>query len=243
MPRQLRILLVALVAVALLVPATGAAQEPPPEESPPPPPPPTTTQPQEPVVEIEEPVVVTITVPPLPEPKPAARKAKPQQAASTPREPVRRSTPRRSEPSSSETPSEFEAPTEAAAPAKAKPAKPKPVRRKARRARPRVVAKAAPAPVQTIRDPDRAGAVLAAQFTLTEAAGEDYTPLVLALLFAFLLAAGAGVVYASPVLADRWPKVFVPVLESTDRIVVPGLCVAGAALTLVITWALTGPGS
>jgi hypothetical protein len=34
----------------------------------------------------------------------------------------------------------------------------------------------------------------------------------------------------------------VPVLESTDRIVLGGVCVGGAVLALAITWALTGPG-
>jgi hypothetical protein len=107
-----------------------------------------------------------------------------------------------------------------------------------------VVAKA-PAPLapHPIRDPERAGAVLAAHFTLAEDDGRANTlVVVLAALLVGLIGGVAAVVGAAPVLADRWPKVFVPVLESTDRIVLAGVCVGGAVLALAITWALTGPG-
>jgi hypothetical protein len=107
-----------------------------------------------------------------------------------------------------------------------------------------VVAKAtAPPAPRPIRDPERAGAVLAAHFTLAEDDGGTNTAVVvLAALLIGLIAGVVAVVGAAPVLADRWPRLFVPVLESTDRIVLGGVCVGGAVLALAITWALTGPG-
>ena len=66
-----------------------------------------------------------------------------------------------------------------------------------------------------------------------------YLALVLAMFLGFLL----SLVGTAPVLAQRWPQVFVPVMVATERIVVAGVCLAGAALTLAITWALTGRGA
>jgi hypothetical protein len=87
--------------------------------------------------------------------------------------------------------------------------------------------------------------VLAAHFTFHESGDGGSNPwlLVLASLVAAVVAAGIAVVGAAPVLADRWPNVFLPVIEAIDRNMLAGLCLAGAALTLVITWALTGPGA
>lgn len=258
MPRLLRITFAVSLGLALLVPATGGAQEPPPAETAPPPP--TTTTPQDPIVQIEPPPVVTIKVPPLPKPKPAAKKAKVQRAKPAPREPVRRSSPRRSvrvwepEPVAVAPRAEVEAPvaeTKPAKPAAVKPKpkpKPKPHRKKVVRANPRVVAKAAAPPARTIRDPDRAGAVLAAQFSMgddpAQAAGTGVGTgmVVAAVLFAVFLGTAVGIVGTAPLLADRWPKVFEPVIDATDQIVLVGVWIAGLALTLAVTWALTSPG-
>jgi hypothetical protein len=247
MSHPLRTTLVALVGIALLVPAAGAGQEPPPDELAPPPPPP--TAPVDPVEPVEPagPTSITITVPPLPAKK-AAPQAKPQPAKPARREPVRRSAPRRSAPVV-ETRSEArepEVPVPAATPEPK--AAPKPsAKKKVLRPKPRVVAKAvAPAPARPIRDREAAGAVLGAQFALgagSEDEGVNKTILVLALALAAVLGAVVGVVAAAPVLAGRWPSVFVPVIDATEQIVLAGICLAGAALALVITWALTGPGA
>ena len=251
MSSLLRSILAISVGLALLVPATGGAQEPPPDDLAPPPPPSTPADPEVPP-EVEGPTTVTIKVPPLREAKPAPKKAAPQQAApqqaAPAPDPVRRTSPRRSvrvyEPV---TPSyESEAPVVEQTPAKAPRPKAKRVKKNVQRPRPRAVAKPTAPVLRTIRDPDRAGAVLAAQFTLggnSDGAGVNTTVLVLAIMIAALLGCVVGVVGAAPLLADRWPKVFVPVIDATDRIVLAGVCLAGAAATLAITWALTGPGS
>jgi hypothetical protein len=242
--------LAAIVASALVAAAAAAAQEPPPDEIAPPPPPTTPADPVEPA-EPDGPTSITITVPPLPATKSAPKKAAPKAKRVEPApEPARRWTPRRSapvdvEPSVSETQGEIEAPAAETPPAKkaAPKSKAKPAR-KVHRPRPHAVA-AAPARPRAIPDREAAASVLAAQFTLERADGgrANTGMIVLALVLAAALGLVVGVVGAAPVLADRWPKVFVPVIDATDRVVLAGLCVAGAAVTLVITWALTGPGS
>jgi hypothetical protein len=66
--------------------------------------------------------------------------------------------------------------------------------------------------------------------------------LYLALAFATVLGMLLVLAAAAPLLADRWPRVFVPVIDATERIVLAAVltyvCLAGAALTLAITWAL-----
>lgn len=244
MSSLLRSVLAISVGLALLVPATGGAQEPPPDELAPPPPS-TPAEPEAPP-KVEGPTTVTIKVPPLHEAKPAPKKVQTQQAPDS--EPVRRTSPSRSvRVSEPVTPSyESDAPVVEQKPAKTPRAKSKRARKNVHRPRPRAVAKATAPVIRTIRDPDPAGAVLAARFTLddaSESGGVNTTVLVLAIMIAALLGGVVGVVAAAPLLADRWPKVFVPVIDATDRVVLAGVCLAGAALTLVITWALTGPGS
>jgi hypothetical protein len=247
-----RLIAALAAAFALWLPALAGAQEgPPPDDIPPP----ATTTPTEPVEPAEPtgPTSITITVPPLPAQKAAPKKAAPQQAKPAPkraapvrREPVRRASPRRSEPVESYSePAVSEEPAAEPVPQKPKPAakKAKAAKKKVHRAKPRVVAKAA-APVARgpIRDPQPVSAVLGAQFTLgQDDGGMNTSVIVLALMLAGLVGAVAAVVGAAPILADRWPRLFVPVIESTDRIVLAGLCVGGAMVALAITWALTGP--
>jgi len=251
--RSLRIL-VAQLGIALLLPAVVAAQEPPPDEIAPPPAPTTTTISAEPVAP-PGPTSTTIILPPLPAVKLAPKKATSQPAKPAEPEPapVRRTTPRRSAPVASD---DFEAPAAETSPAaetppakkatpKAKPKRKPAAKQKVQPPRPRPVAKAATP--RTIPDREAAGAVLAAQFTLgrEDAGGGGMSSglVVLALVFAGLIVAVVGVLGAAPILADHWPKVFVPVIEATDRVLLAGLCLAGAAAALVITWALTGPGA
>jgi hypothetical protein len=241
----------AAAGVVLLVPATGAAagwQEgpvPPSDDLTPPP----STAPAEPdPVEPGGPSSLTITVPPVSLAKPAPKaKPTPAKAEAAQAAPTRRTTPRRvrsAEPSVEHhvlvAPAVEQAPERQAAPkarrarARAKPARPQP----------RVVAKVV-TPVRTIRDPEPAGAVLAAQFSLDQGSGSGAMKtvvLLLAVALAAVLGALVAAVGAAPLLADRWPSVFVPVIDATERIVLTGVCLAGAALTLMITWALTGPG-
>jgi hypothetical protein len=252
----LRLIVAVAAVLALTLPPLAAGQEgPPPDDLPAPPP--ATTAPVDPVEPAEPagPTTLTITVPPLPAQKPAPKKATPAQAkpapkraAPTRREPVRRETPRSSQPV--ERFSEPETSAEPAAePARRKPAakkaKPKP-RKQLQRVTPRVVAKATPpiVPVRRpIRDQERVGAVLAVQFTLgQDDSGRNTASVVLALVLAGIVGAVAAVAGLAPVLAERWPALFVPVMESTGRIVVTGVCLGGALLVLAMTWALTGPG-
>jgi hypothetical protein len=244
----LRLIAALAAALALCLPALAAAQEgPPPEDVPAPPP--TTTAPTEPVEPAEPtgPTSMTIIVPPLPAQKAAPKKAAPKKAAP-------QKAPERSEPVHRSAPAEsYSEPETYEEPATAEPAPRKPVAKKAKAAKrkahrtkakpkPRVVATAVALPAsRPIRDPQPVGAVLGAQFTLGEDGGTNTGVIVLALVLTGLVGAVAAVVGAAPILADRWPKLFVPVIESTDRIVLAGVCVGGAMLALVITWALTGP--
>ena len=92
--------------------------------------------------------------------------------------------------------------------------------------------------------------VLAAQFSSQDAAlpatlpatmhrAVLYVPLAAAVLLGILL----GLVGAAPALAVRWPQVFGPVIDASERIVLAGVCLTGVVLTMAITWALTGPGA
>jgi hypothetical protein len=106
------------------------------------------------------------------------------------------------------------------------------------------VAPASAAPREPIRDRRAAQGVLAARFATPVAsstAGANHSVLYLALALATVLGMLLGLAAAAPLLAGRWPQVFVPVIDATERIVLAGVCLAGAALTLAITWALTGP--
>jgi hypothetical protein len=251
--KPLRLIAAIAAALALCLPALAAAQEGPPPEDIPAPPPTTTTTPTEPVEPTEPtgPTTMTITVPPLPAQKTAPKKAAPQKAKAAPKAtsaPVQQPAPRRSDPVESYSqPEASEEPAAEPEPAKPVAKKAKAAKRKAHRTtsgpNPRVVATAVALPAsRPIRDPQPVGAVLGARFTLAgEDGGTSTGVIVLALVLIGLVGSVAAVVGAAPILADRWPKLFVPVIESTDRIVLAGLCVGGAMVALVITWALTGP--
>ena len=242
-------MLAALVAVALLVPAIGAAavreDPPPPAETTPPPTEP--APPEDPPVTItpEPPVTIEIKVPPLPDPVAASPKPKLEKP-----EPVRqrahsrRVTPRRVEyRAEPETPSR----ADAAPVAKKKPAaKVKPKRKKPRQIQHVVVAAPVSAPLVAIRDRGPAHGVLAALLVAPETSsppGASSAVLYLALALAAMLGTLFGLVGAAPVLAGPWPRVFAPVIVATERIVLAGVCLAGAALTLAITWVLTARGA
>jgi hypothetical protein len=101
-------------------------------------------------------------------------------------------------------------------------------------------------PQSPIRDGRPAHGVLAAQFSAPGPAFSDSsqrTVLYLALVLAAILGALLSLVATAPVLARHWPEVFIPVIQSSERIVLAGVCLATGALTLAITWALTGPGA
>ena len=243
-------MLVALAGVALLVPAIGVAapsEDPPvttPVESTPLPPAP--APPVEPSVTLEvppEPQEITIQVPVLPDPVVAAPKRTPVR----PRAPARRAPTRVERVSESQTQSR----ADDASVAKEKPkqkAKPKKKLRQPKKPRQtqRTVVAPVTAPQRPVRDRMPVHAVLAARFSTPEAASpaNTYGPvLYLGLALAAVLGSLFGLVGAAPVLAGRWPHVFVPVIVARERIVVAGVCLASAALTLAITWVITGPGA
>ncbi len=93
--------------------------------------------------------------------------------------------------------------------------------------------------------PQVAQGVLAAQFSpvvSSPPASGSAAFLYLAFGLAAAFGLSLGLVAAAPRLVQRWPQVFVPVIGANERIVLASVCLAGAALTLVITWELTGPG-
>jgi hypothetical protein len=208
------------------------------------PPPPTTTDPGVTEEEPPGPDTITLIVPPLPAPRAAA--AKQQQKVVRPRPKVVRKAarPAAHRAVERETPSADEfAPVEVEVKAKPK-AKAKAKAKQPRRPEPRLTA---PAALQRrpLREPEPAHGVLAVQHT-TRHVGSTPTTNTAVLYFSITLATVLGMllcaVGAAPRLAGRWPHVFVPVIDATERIVLAGVCLAGAALTLAITWALTGPG-
>jgi hypothetical protein len=225
--------------------AAGAGQgEPtlPPEETAPPPaqtqpPPPPVTIPEDPPEPRSTTITLIVPAPPAAKPKRVAAKQAPSSAPA----PAKRYRPRR-------TRSYAEPYTEPAA----EPAAPKPtVKRKRKPARPakRVPAasplRVAPVHQAVVRDNTRVSAVLGARFSPQTVASSppdrraEYLLIVLAVGGSLLL----GIAGAAPRLAWYWPEIFVPVIDATERIVLAGVCLAGAALTLAITWALTGPGA
>lgn len=242
-----RTLLVGLAGVAFLVPAIGAAavrEDPPvttPAETSPGPADPV---PLEPTVTLgvppEPPDSITIQVPPLPEPAPAARAPKPK--LTRPRAHAHRITPRQAERRVAEPASRSEAHVAPVVKKKATPRKPlKELRQPQRK-----IVPAVSAPRRPIRDRMPTHGLLAAQYSTPAVAAPPVarsTVLYLALALATVLGMLLALVAAAPVLAGRWPQVFVPVINATERIVLTGVCLAGAALTLAITWALTGPGA
>lgn len=249
-----RTLLAGLVGVALLVPAIGVAaarQEPPvttPVETTPVE---TTPLPENPAppVEPDEPPgqqTITLQVPPLPAPAAVAPKAKPKPKLVRERAPVRRVTPRRVVERVAEP--ETQARVDVAPIVKEKPRlKAKPT--KPSRPQQKVIAPAS-APQRLLRDGPPTHGVLAAQFPPQAALSPSSTPdsgqravLYLALVLGAVLVVLLGLVGTAPVLALRWPQVFVPVIHSSERIVLAGVCLATGALTLAITWVLTGPGA
>lgn len=240
-------MLVALAGVALLVPAIGGAAvpgEPPvttPVETTPPAPDPA------PPVELEAPPAITITieVPPVAEPAVAAPKrtfgtlARPRTHArpAQPRRVERRAEPERRS-RADIAPVAKEKPTPKAKPKKTK-------KKKLRKPQHRVIAPVS-APQDPIRDRMPEQGVLAAQFSAPDVvspATTHWVVLYLGLAVAAVLGMLFGLVGAAPVLAGRWPQVFVPVMHATERIVLAGVCLAGAAATLAIMWALTGSGA
>jgi hypothetical protein len=117
------------------------------------------------------------------------------------------------------------------------------VKRKKQRAQPKAITPA-PTSRRPVRDRMPVNGVLAAQFSTPQSSASATAPraiLYLALALAAVLGMVLGLAAAAPLLAGRWPQVFVPVIDATERIVLAGVCLAGAALTLAITWALTGP--
>ncbi|MGZ8688492.1 MAG: hypothetical protein ACXWZP_08700 [Gaiellaceae bacterium] len=239
-------MLVALAGVALLVPAIGVAavrEDPPvttPVETVPPLPDP--APPVEPEAPPEPPAItITIEVPPLPEPVVAAPRRTLARPA-LPRAQARRVAPARVERVAK---AESRSRADVAPVVTKKPtpkAKPKQKLRKPRR---RVIAPVS-APQRPIREHVSVHGVLAAQFSAPDAASPATTHrevLYLALALAAVLGTLLGLVVAAPALAGRWPQVFVPVIDASEQIVLAGVCLACAALTLAITWALTGPGA
>lgn len=245
-----RTILVALAGVALLVPAIGTAavrQDPPvttPETIPLPPDP---ALPVEPVVILDQPesVTITIEVPALPEPVVAEPTRKPPKLARPPA-PARRVTPTAAthlaEPETQRRADVAPVATKKPTP-KAKPQK------KLKQPKRKVMAPVS-APQGLIRNHMPAHGVLAAQFSSQDAAlpatlpatmhrAVLYVPLAAAVLLGILL----GLVGAAPALAVRWPQVFGPVIDASERIVLAGVCLTGVVLTMAITWALTGPGA
>lgn len=248
MPPPVRILLVGLAGVALLAPGIGVGAvlgSPPgttPVETNPPPdvPPPT-----DPAVTLEDPPgsdSITLQVPPLPDPPAATAKTKKKVVPTRP--PVRTERPARVQRvTERETSSSVDVAPVAESETAVTP-KPKPkVKRSARKV---VVLPQASAPQRPDRELLPAHGVLAAQYsgpTLGSTATSSSPVLYLAVSFAVVLGMLFGLVGAAPRLAGRWPEVFVPVIDATERIVLVGVCLAGAALTLAVTWALTGPGA
>lgn len=246
MPTPLRTILAALVGVALLAPAIAAAavQEDPPVTTPvettplPPDPAPPAEPPPVTVEAPPEPQTITIQVPPLPEP--AAAPAKPKRVQPRTHAPrvVHTRVERAPEP-------ESHSRVDAVPAAKPKPNSKVKTRKKVKHSTRHAVAPLAAAQPPVI-DPRPAHGVLSAQFSAPvafEPAATHRAVLYLALALATVLGLLLGVVATAPVLASRWPHVFMPVIDATERIVLAGVCVAGAALTLAITWALTGPGA
>ena len=251
MPPPVRILLVGLAGVALLAPGigVGAVLGSPPgttpvETNPPPDVPPAT----EPGVTVEDPPgsdSITLQVPPLPDPPAAAAKTKKKKVAPT-RPPVRTVRPARvHRVTERETSSSVDVAPVAESETAVKP-KPKQKAKVKRSARKVVVLPRASASQRPNRELLPTHGVLAAQYsgpTVASTATSSSPVLYLGVSFAVVLGMLFGLVGAAPRLAGRWPEVFVPVIDATERIVLVGVCLAGAALTLAVTWALTGPGA
>lgn len=247
MPTPLRTILAALVGVALLVPAIGAAaveEDPPvttPVETTPLPPDPVPAEP--PVITVEAPPeqqTITLQVPMTPEPQAAPVKRKLVKPR-THRRPVTHTRVERVSEPEPQSRAEVAPVTKAKAKPKAKPRR----KAKVKKLRRHVAVAPVVAPQLRVPDPEPAHGVLAARFSEPAAIDPDATDpavLYLAVALATVLGLLLGVVVTAPVLADRWPEVFMPVIDATERIVLAGVCVAGAALTLAITWVLTGPG-
>ena len=96
-----------------------------------------------------------------------------------------------------------------------------------------------------IQDALPAHGVLAARYSQQQVASAATTRtavLYLGIVLVGGLSLVVGLLGAAPRLVGRWPQVFMPVIDSRERIGLTGVCLAGAALTLAITWMLTGPG-
>lgn len=244
-------ILAPLVASVLLLPGPGAAaaQEDPPgttptETSPPPADP---TPPVETVATLDvpaEPYTITIVVPVLPERAPK-RAAVRKHAAP----PVRRSHSRAAPTVSHEVAERSQSSPRIVAPAK--PDKAAKAAKTRKQAKPPRLKRAAPPRVSrpaVIRVPDHvpAAGVLAAQFSsasVDPSAPASNTILYLALTFAALLAMLVALAAAAPSLALLWPRVFAPVIQAQEQLLLAAACIVCAAITLAITWALTGPGA
>jgi len=251
---QLVRILAPLVALVMLLPGLGvaAAQQDPPattptETAPPPedPAPPVGT-----VATVDlpaEPQTITIVVPALPERAPK-RAADRKQAAPPVRKNRSRATPTvsREVAESSQSSPRIVAAAEPDKPAKV--AKAATTRRRRKPARPTRPAAPRVSRQAMIRVPDRmpASGVLAAQFSSASVdppAPASNTILYLALAFAALLSMLVALVAAAPSLALLWPRVFARVIPVQEQLLLVAACVVCGAITLVLTWALTGPGA
>lgn len=248
-----------LVALVLLLPGLGsaAAQEDPPETTPTEtsPPPADPTPPVETVITLDVPdasdtITIVVPVPPKPARKWAAVRpaVRPAVAPS-----VRRSDSRPAPTVSSEV---VESSQSSPRGAPAQSAKPKKAAKAAKAAKTRKQTKLSPPKRSTpprvfrpavIRAPEHtAGGVLAARFSsasVDPSASTSNPIFYLALTLAALLAMLVALVAAAPSLAPLWPRVFVPVIRAQEQLLLGVACVICVAITLAITWALTGPGA
>lgn len=242
-------ILAPLVALVTLLPGLGAAaaqQDPtsttPIETSPPPEDP---TPPVETVATVNVPAkphTITIVVPALPERAPK-RAAVRKHAAPPVRKNHSRAAPtvfrEVAEPSQS-------SPRIVAADKPAKAAKAATTRRQTKPSRAKRPAPPRVSRPAVIRVPDQmpAAGVLAAQFSsasVDPSAPASNTILYLALTLAALLAMLVALAAAAPSLALLWPRVFTPVIHAQEQLLLAAACIVCAAITMAITWALTGP--
>ncbi len=256
-----RTILVVLAGAALLVPAIGvaAAREDPPVTTPVEaiPLPPEPVLPVDPVVVLDppQPVTIEIEVPTLPDPVLAEPTHKPPKLAQPPAPApriaptaARHVTERETQHRADAAPVATKKPTPIAKPQQR--LKQKRLKQERLKQAQRKVLASVSAPQRLIRKHTPAHGVLAAQHSGQDAAFPSTLPATMhrAVLYLPLAAAAVlgillGLVGAAPVLAGRWPQVFDPIIDASERIVLAGVCLMGVVLTMAITWALTGPGA